>query len=245
MEAVGLQYNSTYRILICREHAVGVLPNGVETHLRNDHREKGDRLRAALSEISNHYSSTLCPITEIPLPPHGIERIPSLATTTAYYCKLSGCNEEKQSLSINRRIVEKHQSRVHASQIKGPDGARRLRNHYQIEQVSIQSLLQKPYYRPFIVRQPHDSQDRSSEGFQAVPQSHIDQLSHDYGLSRKAASSLYSSIPPSDASIHTAPWLQTTGIHRHVQGQDKDLIKALVGGPTPGKSCSALVTCND
>ena len=99
MEAVGLYYHSTYRIIICLDHGVGVIPTGIETHLRNVHKEKGERLHAALREAGN-YSSVLCQITNLPQLIHGTEEISGLAIQAAYHCKLAACNDEKQSLTI-------------------------------------------------------------------------------------------------------------------------------------------------
>ena len=91
MEAVGLQYNSAYKIIICLEHAVGVITTGIETHLRNLHKKKGERLHAALQEAKNH-SSSLCEVKELPQLSHGTKEISGLAIQAAYHCKLPPAN---------------------------------------------------------------------------------------------------------------------------------------------------------
>ena len=96
MEGVGFQYNSLYKIIICLEHEIGLNPTGIETHLRNIHREWRLILYAVLHEVSD---LTPSPVADLPLLSDGMELIPGLAVARVWHCQLADCNDERQLLS--------------------------------------------------------------------------------------------------------------------------------------------------
>lgn len=242
MEAVGLKYIQDYRVIICLEHQHGLIPTGIEKHLRRSHAVKGSRLHAAVREVALLSPRLLSPI-ELPIIPHYSNRIPGIQVIDGFHCLLPDCNNERQSLSCHRRTVEKHQARVHAvNQSRPRNGRRKEGSHqspYKIESVCMQSLMPKQHERPFIVR----AQETTSQPTEAVPYlpscamtslelEELDEIEKAVDVSEEAAHMQLTNDPPQS---QLAPWLTRTGISNHIRSMGTDDIAALVRPPTEGK----------
>ena len=235
MEAVGLRYLTEYQVLVCLEHQRGIIPTGVKTHLRKEHRAKGTELTTALEEVDRLRPPPLA-ASDLPTVAHGSAYIPEILAVEAYHCVLERCNGESASLSESRLTVERHQARVHGvnhgRKLGGRTKPGSSASYYNIATVKIQSLLPQPYRRPYIIKENTERLREYSE-----PQSSIvvlAQIDKDLETAKECDRTLYGRVPEEATQAQLPPWLVRTGISNHLSGMAKETVNTLVGIATHG-----------
>lgn len=237
MEAAGLRYLIEHRLIICIEHGRGVVATGVDTHLRNEHRLKGTGLKAALQEVVQLRPQPFA-AQELPTVAHHTIHIQELPATEAYHCVLEDCNLEREALSMCRRTVEKHQSRVHRINAGRKRGGRGQDSSavapYQIKSVQIQTLLPRPFDRWFIIKKDGDQQEGSVKLRPSAAA--LAQFEADLETAEQKDRTLYDQVPEQTTQAQLPPWLVRTGISNHLSGMEKETIRTLVQSATEGRS---------
>ena len=180
MEALDISHCVQYRILLCSLHGQMIFPASACLHLRRTHSAKNPLLRAAMEEIQA-LEPSLLPSGQIPSFPDQQPVLPiaGLAIRHGFQCALTACNGASDSLSHNRRTVEKHQLKVHAV------GHRRQAyvepSATSIRAVCIQSFfpLSSSHYRPFLVTPHADISDIAATGSPRSCTLHADNSSYE------------------------------------------------------------------
>jgi hypothetical protein len=82
-------YNPEYRVLICREHACGITPRGVELHFRVKHNSLPLETRQAILKYSR--TLLLCEPENIKVLEVPIDHINGLEIVDGYHCNATNC----------------------------------------------------------------------------------------------------------------------------------------------------------
>lgn len=240
MEAAGLRHLPGLQILVCIEHRRGVTPTGVSNHLRNSHRLKGERLSAALEELEV-LRPQLLPPSQLADVPHHTLYVPEIESCPAFHCQLPNCNEERAALSVSRRTVEKHQAKVHGVNDERRRGGRTSHGssgqYYDIAAVRIQSLLPRPYEKPFIIKElvtavPPLESPALPQAPTSATLATLACFDADIEAATKEDERLYDRVPREATVAQLPPWLTQTGISSHLGGMEKETIHQLAGPPS-------------
>jgi hypothetical protein len=100
------EYNSKYRLLICRECQYAIQKTALESHLLRHKIYRGDRQRL-LSSIAQ---LDLLEPQNVPLPASGSPPVNALPILPGYRCTAGGC----QHLTSSSKRIKRHWSEIHA-----------------------------------------------------------------------------------------------------------------------------------
>lgn len=246
MEAAGLRHLTDRGLLVCLEHRRGLIPTGIENHLRKQHRLKGVELRAALQQTESLRPLLATP-GALPTVAHGTTNIPELETVTAYHCLLSGCNREREALSRSQASVQKHQSRVHnVNQHRAKGGRTRPQDslqYYSIATVQVQSLLPQPYERFYIIKDA--AVDPSQPAEHLLPTNTLARFDEDLQKAEEEDHAVYDCVPEHPTQAQLPPWISRTGISNHLSGLQRRGSRSL-WAPSPTVSiaqCRLFFCC--
>ena len=191
--------------------------------------------------------------------PHHTIYVPEIESSPAFHCQLPNCNGERAALSQLRRTVEKHQAKVHGVNNERRRGGRTSPGSsgqfYNIAAVRIQSLLPRPYEKPFIIKElvtavlPLDGPALP----QAPPPATLARFDADLEAATKEDEGLYNRVPTEATTAQLPPWLTQTRIAKHLGGMEKEMIHRLAEPPTDSTyllqslstdlPCLAIIPC--
>jgi len=257
MEAFNLVYLPSYYIVVCREHGYCLTNLTLKRHLGRLHGAKGEPLDAVLEELER---LVIHDPSQVQFPSDG-SPIPELPVFPGFQCALTACNNDEDALSQYRPAVEKHQARVHAvgkrKRIKPTPGI--------IREVSMQSLLPRPYYRPVLVRPDYqqcpstplhtnslsEGEGSPSPSLHAVAQGSEqlqDFMSTRYESSQTSWASTFDRVPKGGEQglNQTPPWILSTGISNFIAGLgcDKEDLQSLLSTTASSKVSTIPIACS-
>ena len=236
MERINLIYNREYRILICKVHQTALIPRSIELHLRSKHKYRGEQLHAALEEIQVIKPDLqLAESFEIVGSP--IKAIPGVEVKKGIHCIIEEEHGVCDFQSVNKRLVERHQSRVHGVPDRRSKEWRREWSDREISKVILfQSIFPQPYYKPFPVwleeeeegGEVEEREEGEEEGSRAqVAPGVLDRLHADYKATQESIAEALGRIVDTPYKSQVPPWLSQLGISLYLSGLEKERIRQL------------------